>query len=330
MRVPKQPRDREMPTLPDNTPTLSVIVPVYNVEHTLDRCIQSILQQEVPDMEVVLVDDGSPDRCPLLCDEWAAKDCRIRVIHQANGGLSAARNAGIEMAGGKYLTFVDSDDYLSPHTYPPLLRFLQTHDEVDLAEYPFSMHGQPSRAAAHAPEATTYADAADYWRQCKAWNHTYAWNKVYRRTLFRDIRFPNGKVFEDIHTIPLLLCKARSIATLSAGCYHYTYNPAGITALADADAYRSLLEAHLRLLKMPAWNVMDDEHYRLALLNIQIYAHEIGGDKPVMPYRPFRRIHTLKTLLYNLLGPRLLCTMNRLMRKIVKRKRKRDIANFPE
>ena len=92
---------------------LSIIVPVYCVEATLDRCLQSIVSQSFADFEVILVDDGSPDDCPRLCDSWAQRDARISVVHQPNAGLSAARNTGIDRAQGEYLTFVDSDDYLA-------------------------------------------------------------------------------------------------------------------------------------------------------------------------------------------------------------------------
>ena len=107
---------------------LSVIVPVYQVEATLDRCVASIVGQTFSDLEVILVDDGSSDRSPQLCDEWAAKDSRVRVIHKTNGGLSDARNAGLDVATGDFVTFVDSDDYLehSGVSRIPILRFQQT------------------------------------------------------------------------------------------------------------------------------------------------------------------------------------------------------------
>ncbi len=112
---------------------LSIIIPVYRVEATLDRCIESVLHQDIDDFEVILIDDGSPDNCPKMCDEWALRDAHIRVIHQPNGGLSAARNAGIDAAQGEYITFVDSDDYISPDTYAPLLEDIGT---ADIIEYP--------------------------------------------------------------------------------------------------------------------------------------------------------------------------------------------------
>ena len=96
---------------------ITIIVPVYKVEKYLDRCVQSIVDQTYTNLEIILVDDGSPDNCPKMCDEWAKKDKRIKVIHKQNGGLSDARNAGLEKAKGKYVGFVDSDDYVAPNCF---------------------------------------------------------------------------------------------------------------------------------------------------------------------------------------------------------------------
>ena len=111
---------------------LSVVIPVFCVESTLDRCVESVLAQDVDDMEVILVDDGSPDDCPRLCDEWAKRDSRISVIHKSNGGLSDARNAGLDVACGQYITFVDSDDWLLSNTLAPLI---ETIGDCDILEY---------------------------------------------------------------------------------------------------------------------------------------------------------------------------------------------------
>ena len=104
----------------EKTPELSIIVPIYKVEKYLEECIQSILGQTFTDFELILVDDGSPDACPQMCDAAAKKDSRVRVIHQKNGGLSAARNTGIEAARGNWLGFVDSDDFVAPDMYEKL------------------------------------------------------------------------------------------------------------------------------------------------------------------------------------------------------------------
>ena len=112
---------------------LSIIIPVYCVENTLDRCLESIVSQSYADVEIILVDDGSPDRSPALCDAWAQRDPRIHVIHQENKGLSCARNAGIEKAQGEFLTFIDSDDYIEAET---LAQVMAAMADNDIVEYP--------------------------------------------------------------------------------------------------------------------------------------------------------------------------------------------------
>ena len=105
----------------NSQPKISVIVPVYQVEETLDKCVESIIGQTYKNLEIILVDDGSPDNCPAICDSWAEKDSRIRVIHKENGGLCSARNAGMDIAAGDYLGFVDSDDCIEPDMYQLLV-----------------------------------------------------------------------------------------------------------------------------------------------------------------------------------------------------------------
>ena len=115
---------------------LSVVIPVYNVESTLKQCVDSVLRQNYEYMEVILVDDGSPDGCPQICDTYAQNHPQVKAIHQANGGLSAARNAGIGIAQGEYITFVDSDDWLQEGTYSTLMGILDSHPDLDLIEFP--------------------------------------------------------------------------------------------------------------------------------------------------------------------------------------------------
>lgn len=242
---------------------LSVIIPIYNVENTLDRCLKSVLNQSVVGMEVILVDDGSPDNCPVMCDKWARKDKRIRVIHKQNGGLSDARNAGIEIAKGEYITFVDSDDWVLPDTYKPLMAWLKEHADVDILEFPVEQETMTRQTLATG--SGLFASAKEYWEYTMAWSHTYACNKIYRRRLFDDVRFPVGKVFEDIWTLPLLLAKNPKVATLSMGGYHYTWNENGISSKASAeveglhqhlDALVAAREVmHTTLLSRNGWNL---------------------------------------------------------------------------
>ena len=285
---------------------LSVIIPVYRVEDTLDRCVESVLSQHVDDMEVILVDDGSPDQCPAMCDRWAQKDARIRVIHKANGGLSDARNAGIDIAQGEYLTFVDSDDYLEADTLAPVL--LQAED-ADIVEYAISGRFTP---ADH-----TYTDMDEYWLKGEVYLHTYAWNKLYQRRLFETVRFPKGKVFEDAYTLPLLLRKARKVKTTAHGFYHYCWNPEGITATTTGEQLRQLLEAHLT-----NGMLMDDSYY-LHLLNIQIDVCEQTPDAPTLTPRTVNVASLsgskkLKAIINNILGIRLLCKIIRFVHRFKK------------
>ena len=295
---------------------LSVIVPVYQQEKTLECCLSSIAAQTV-DMEIILVDDGSTDGSAALCDAWAAKDKRIRVIHKANGGLSDARNAGIDMASGDYITFVDSDDYIGLDTYQALVGVLRNHPEYDILEYPVNrFEGNRKKESLLSFQDKAYTNMHDYWYGEKAYRHTYAWNKVYRSPLFNSIRFPKGKVFEDAYTLPLLLEAAGTVATTSQGLYHYTSNAQGITGTAGANEWRQLLDAHVSIIGNPAFQPVD-EHYWLDILNIQIYTHELTGDALRIGNVRFRHIRTVKTVLNNLLGTKNLCRLNRVFRRFV-------------
>ncbi len=256
---------------------LSVIIPVYRVADTLDRCVSSVVGQSFADMEIILVDDGSPDVCPAMCEAWAAKDCRIKVIHQENGGLSAARNAGLDKAKGEYVTFVDSDDYLAPGTYAEVMDRTAGND---ITEFPLFRHygsqwQQELRFGDH-----HYDTPKDYWLSAKAYEHCYAWNKIFRRELFAEVRFPQGKVFEDVLTLPRLLKLAHRIATVDGGMYFYCFNGHGITATAEGQQLQMLLEAHKAALHR--W--VDDRYY-MHVLNIQMDVCERTGLPPTLPQR---------------------------------------------
>lgn len=285
---------------------LSVIIPVYRVEDTLDRCVKSVLGQQVDDMEVILVDDGSPDQCPAMCDKWAENDRRIKVVHQPNGGLSDARNAGIAISTGKCVTFVDSDDWLADNTYKPLLQLM---GDCDILE--FSIAGRLTL------EDNVYDDISQYWLQGKTYTHAFAWNKIYRRELFSNVRYPKGKIFEDVYTLPLLLKNARKIRTTHLGSYHYCFNPTGITANAQGDGLAQLLEAHLTS-GMPM-----DDRYHLYLVDIQCDIWESTHTAIVLPRRrlnpaAFSGIQKIKAITYNLFGIKFLCRTNSLIHLIKK------------
>lgn len=296
---------------------LSIVIPVYRTESTLDRCVRSVLDQDIQDCEVILVDDGSPDRCPLLCNEWAQKDARLHVIHKTNGGLSDARNAGIEYATGEYITFIDSDDYIDKHTYRPLIERLEQQPGIDILEYPIFVHyGAPHQYKIAFEEETTYHDMEAYWLDGKAYQHTYACNKIFRKKLFDEVHFPVGRLFEDAFTLPRLLEKAYTVQTTSQGLYYYCSNSQGITQTADGQALRMLLQPHVEMIQRINRSDKAFQTYYLHVLNIQMDVYEQTGDSPILPPKPltssyYRGILKIKSLLANALGIKRLCKLNK-------------------
>ena len=219
------------------TPLISVIVPVYRVEEYLERCVKSILSQTYKNLEVILVDDGSPDQCPAICDACAEKDARVKVIHQENKGLSGARNAGIDAASGEYLAFVDSDDYVSPHFIEELYQLLQDtgcaigqcrfsyvkgDGLVEEGDSAFCIYrGESLMEQLYGPEE-------------KATCFVVAWNKLYRAELFKEtgIRYPEGRIHEDEATTYRLFHEAKKLAFLDRALYgYYTENGGSITSV---------------------------------------------------------------------------------------------------
>lgn len=205
---------------------LSIIVPVYKVEQYLPRCIESILAQTFTDFELILVDDGSPDKCPEICDSYARQDSRVRVLHKKNGGLSDARNAGLEIAQGEYLGFVDSDDSITPDMYRHLMELVQTHD-ADIAACGIlyvNLEGEPISQAPSVPVKTIYQreDFIHQFYPKVCWDIlTMVFNKVYRRQIFENLRFPVGRCYEDI-AIQLDICdQCQKIVVEST--YDYLY-----------------------------------------------------------------------------------------------------------
>ena len=290
---------------------LSIVIPVYRVEATLDRCLESVAGQTFDDFEVILVDDGSPDNCPERCDEWARRDSRFTVVHQQNRGLSAARNTGIDRAKGEFITFVDSDDFIGDCTLEAVMPLAE---QTDLLEYPvWRFYGSSDQKLLQFPQRT-YASPDEYWTETQAYLHTYAWNKVYRRWLFDDVRFPEGKVFEDVYTLPRLLRLSPRIMTTDRGVYHYCDNPHGITATAKGEQLRMLLDAHLTS-GMP----MDDRYY-LHLLNIQMDVCNLTGDAPRLPQRRIKPSGStkqrLKAIALNLFGINGTCKLNKTLHRL--------------
>lgn len=295
---------------------LSIIIPAYNVEGTLRECLESVLSQHVDDMEIILVDDGSTDNTAEICDEFGIRD-NIKVIHQENAGLSEARNAGLELAKGELITFVDSDDYLEPNTYPRLIGIMERHPQYDILEYSIVKEDNGKVLFSLDLPDREYTDMAQYWFDGRAYTHCYACNKVYRRGLFHGVRYPKGKKFEDVYMLPQLLRNAKVVRTTHLGLYHYIYNVDGITVSADGNALFELLKAHLPLINdktLRSYNGFEEYYYHV--LNIQISTYvESGNDGyiqlPTLPYH-----HRWKLKLLHLLGMKQLCRLFRKAKRL--------------
>lgn len=304
---------------------LSIIIPVYLAEETLQRCVKSILQQTFTNWELILVDDGSPDGCPALCDEYCQQDARIKVVHQVNGGLSAARNSGLLQAQGSYVTFVDSDDYVRKDTYQQVMQQLVEKPEIDIIEYPITLHaGNKQREKTLSFPVKSYNNMLTYWFESKAYLHTYAWNKVYKRRLFNQVRYPANKVFEDVYTLPLLLRQSKVVATTDKGMYFYVDNPQGITATAGGEQLKDLLHAHLAVLQDSQLTEHEGfANYYEHILNIQMDVCEMTGAQPTLPSFNFRGQQGIpfKTRLSSLIGIQRLCQLNQFIHKVYRRSR---------
>ena len=300
---------------------LSIIIPVYKVANTLCRCVDSIISQSFSDWELILVDDGSPDSCGAICDEYAEKDSRIKVIHKDNGGWSDARNAGLKIAEGEYVTFVDSDDYIRLDTYELVMKAAADNDDVELIEFPVVVHvGHASQHELRFEDAI-YSDSRTYWLDGKAYAHSYAWNKVYRSYLFNNVEFPKGYKFEDVWALPLILQHEPIVMTISQGLYYYCWNTGGITVNASGKDLLQLLEAHLiasELLHIPLESDVASSWY-LHVLNIQLDVCKLNHTQPIIPSRKLplsvaTTVHErIKIIILNTLGIRALCKLKQLL-----------------
>ena len=217
---------------------VSVIIPVYQVEKYLPMCVDSVLNQTYRNLEVILVDDGSPDNCPALCDEYARKDSRIRVIHQKNAGLSMARNAGIDICTGDYLTFLDSDDALHVDFVARLLAACEDNDaEIAIADFKKAKVAEylPKIAEPLAEKPVRVVDGREanrmLYRKWSEWVRMItAWAKLYRREVFARERFPVIKLHEDEALVYKLLYGCQKVALVDAPLYFYTDNSSGMMA----------------------------------------------------------------------------------------------------
>lgn len=215
----------------ENGPLISIIVPVYNVGPYLEKCIGSIMEQTYKNVEIILVDDGSSDGCGRICDRYAQVDNRIKVIHKKNGGLSDARNAGIEIASGRYVGFIDSDDHIEPTMYERLLT-VSLAIEADIVCCSVITEDEDHPLPAKESDIVyifSPEEALDDLLKKNQYLRHAAWNKLYKKECFASIRFPVRRLFEDAAVMYKIFENAAKIAHLETGSYHYVQRHGSIS-----------------------------------------------------------------------------------------------------
>lgn len=211
-------------------PKLSIIVPVYKVEQYINKCIDSILNQTFTDFELILVDDGSTDNCGKICDKYAKKDERVRVIHKENSGLSDARNTGIEVATGEIIGFIDSDDWIEPCMYAEMLNYMEENNlDIVCADTNQVKEGKVKFKPRYSKNKIWSRNEAI----CEILNGTLdnaAWNKIYKRNVIGDVRYPKGRIYEDVATTYKFIYNSQKVGYISKAYYNYLKRKGSIVA----------------------------------------------------------------------------------------------------
>lgn len=289
---------------------ISIVVPVYKVEKYLNNCIKSILMQTYENLEVILVDDGSPDSCPQLCDALAKQDNRVKVIHKKNGGLSDARNVGLEISKGKYITFVDSDDFISNDMIEILYNMcinlqadfamcqkLDCDEEDTINSVEFDVSEIKYKTFENAEKMNAYLATNEI--------ETTAWKKLYKSTLIKQFRFPKGKIHEDAFTTYRIIDKAEKIAVTNRIGYYYRNNPQSIMNSGFSLNRLHAIEAKLEqlsfieakypsLYKFAAAEVIYACNYCLKEMALKSYYDQSIENKIQLFYRKYVRYYIMR------------------------------------
>lgn len=237
-----------------NLPLISIIVPIYRVEAYLERCVTSIQQQSYEKIEILLIDDGSDDDCGEMCDIIANNDKRVRVFHQSNKGLSAARNVGIENSNGEYLIFIDSDDYINHDMIKRLYIAIEKYD-ADIAMCGFDMVYEDGRIektvfnSKHRVQLLSGKDATKRLMQNLEPTMIVAWNKLVKSSVWNTMRFPEGKQHEDDFTTYRLFYEAERIVIINEQLYHYFQRANSIIGSGFSEKSLHKIEAYIEARK---------------------------------------------------------------------------------
>lgn len=302
---------------------LSIIIPIYNVENTLRRCLDSVISQNIDNCEIILVDDGSTDRSIIIADEYAYKHPSITIYHKENGGLSDARNYGLERMNGDYVTFVDSDDELSPNTLEPLLNIMHNHPEYDILEYSVLQNTGEHDETFLDLGNHNYPYALD-WLMTNGTRHCWMCNKIFKSNLFINLRFPDNILrFEDMWMMNKLLALNPHIATTSQGEYRYYRNNNGL--IASNRNFTDLLTNQMNIVRTHNIDIRERRWHRLYMdmYDIQLYVYLQTGNilipsQKVVPSMKYHGIQGLiKSLALDIFGLKYSCKLFGLYNKYI-------------
>lgn len=260
---------------------LSVIIPVYNVEEYLVKCVDSILGQTYQNLEVILVNDGSTDTSGSICDAFVQKDSRVRVIHKENGGLSSARNAGLDAAKGEYISFIDSDDWIEPNAYAHLLGLMERCQVKLVCGGNMDVYGETGeRKLGLTPEKEEVITAEEMVGRMFLWQgcDSSVCDKIFHRSLLENFRFPEGKVSEDVAITYKIVLGAETVAMSNLPFYNYYHRTGSISRATE----------------------ITDKFFHFSQHTEQIYAYIREHHPAIEPQARYLRIRALSHILLNL------------------------------
>ena len=219
--------ERTVKELKDQPPLISVIIPVFQVEKYLDKCISSVVNQSYCNLEIIIIDDGSYDKSPEICDKWKDKDSRITVVHKGNGGLSQARNVGLKLAKGNFIGFIDSDDWIESNMYEILMSAIwETGADIAVCDFQMEYEEKQSvKIEVKSPERKLCSneDALRNIINGQSFISTAVWNKLYRKNVLLNSSFPEGKICEDTLWTATIVGNAKMLVCIESPLYHYLF-----------------------------------------------------------------------------------------------------------
>lgn len=273
---------------------ISIIVPVYKVEKYLDQCILSIINQSYKNLEVILINDGSPDKCKHICDKYSKQDKRIKVIHKENEGLSAARNTGLEIATGEFIGFVDSDDWIHKKMYEVLIA-AAIEEDTDIVECKFiNIYNRNNKEVDNdSREKRTFTNIQSLQNHLNGrYFYRCVWPKIYKKHLFDEIRFPIGKLAEDLFVTHEVLYKAKKVTHVDFTGYFYYIRPESIMGQKNYKLITATLEGMIEQHKFICENVPElkktiDHLYFNCLLKSYAFFSTMQENKDASKYMNF-------------------------------------------